>query len=181
MLDGNHILTDYNRVRVQAGKQFQKKFPEFDQIPFLYCYCWRNMGSLFRTCKKTWKQKWQIKQGKSHVVANKPITNRCYTKKTNNALSQDLGMFFYFMIILHHIHLSLWSNFWSPKGLPSCHVHRSFQEIYPFPFPKLKTFLSGRGYKFELPLGSAINKCLRGLLCISNHGEYISWRDVMFI
>lgn len=78
-----HILTDYNRVRVQADNQFQKELPEFDQIPFLYCYCWRNMGSLFRTCKKTWKQKWQIKQGKSHVVAKKPITNRCYTIKKN--------------------------------------------------------------------------------------------------
>lgn len=93
-------------------------------------------------------------------------------------------MFVYFMIILHHINLSLWSNFWSLKKLPACHIHHSFQEIIckrPFPFPKLKTFLSRRRYKSELAFGSAINKCLRGLLCISNHREYISWRDVMFI
>lgn len=38
----------------------------------------------------------------------------------------------------------------------------------------LKTFLSGRRYKSELAFGSAMNKWLRGLLCISNREEYIS-------
>lgn len=44
----------------------------------------------------------------------------------------------------------------------------------------LKTFLSGRRYKSELAFGSAMNKWLRGLLCISNRGEYISWKLILY-
>lgn len=105
-------------------------------------------------------------------------------KKTSNALSRDLGMFVYFMIILHHIHLILWSNFWSLKKgyrlVTSIILSRRSIGMRVFPFPKLKTSLSGRRYMSELTFGSAINKCLRDLLCISNRWEYISGRDVMF-
>lgn len=81
----------------------------------------------------------------------------CYTKKIkfkiiiiNDGLCQDLRMFVYFMIMIQHIHLSLWSSFWFRRRLPSNHT----LQIYPratFLPPQLLKFLSGRLYKFSLP------------------------------
>lgn len=54
------------------------------------------------------------------VLKGKSVTRRYYRDVIvessrnmiiNDALCQDLGMFYYLMIMLHHIHLNLCSNF----------------------------------------------------------------------
>ena len=54
----------------------------------------------------------------------------------------------------HKQHLSLRSNFWSPKGLQSRHTKVSHMRLFPV------SKITGRRYKFRQVLGSAISLCL---------------------
>lgn len=51
-------------------------------------------------------------------------------------------MFFYFIIMLHHKHLSLGSVFLRQRRLLSCHFHHIIQIMHFFHFPKFKTLTS---------------------------------------
>ena len=54
----------------------------------------------------------------------------------------------------HKQHLSLRSNFWSPRGLQSRHTKVSHMRLFPV------SKITGRRYKFRQVLGSAISLCL---------------------
>lgn len=60
-------------------------------------------------------------------------------------------MFFYFIIMLHHKHLSLGSVFLRQRRLLSCHFHHIIQIMHFFHFPKFKT-LTSHLFKFRQTL-----------------------------
>ena len=78
----------------------------------------------------------------------------------SDALCRDLGMFVYLMIMLHHTEF-----FKSEKVtvLPHPPYSPGLAQYDLFLFPKLKNFLSGRRYKSQQSLGSAISQSFGGL------------------